>query len=191
MLAPVYIQNTCLAKMVLLTLLRKITREKKKKKIRKQKVLSNWEAMYEALQNHPLTQAKIINEQLLQSNQDQIDNINKRLDSMEGQINEIETRMNAREKRKRKKSPEPEEVPQVIGEPQEIVKKIVADAQLSDQEKSIVKHLKTQEESDAETIAEQFKISRSNASLKLNKLYNWGFLDKRLEEKTVFYKIKD
>ena len=71
------------------------------------------------------------------------------------------------------------------------VKKIVADAQLSEQEKSIVEHLKEQEESDAETIAEQFRISRSNASLKLNKLYNWGFLDKRLEEKTVFYKIKD
>lgn len=178
--------------MVIRTVLRRLNKKKTKKSKKKLKVLSNWEAMYNALQEHPLTQAKIINEQLLQNNQDQIDKIHKRLDDIEFQVIEIEKRVDQKEAKakkkttKKKKAPEPEEQ-----EPTVEVKKIVADAQLSDQEKAIVEHLKNQEESDAETISEQFKISRSNASLKLNKLYNWGFLDKRLEEKTVFYRIKD
>lgn len=176
--------------MVLLALLRKVTREKKKKKQRKQKVLSNWEGMYNALQEHPLTQAKIINEQLLNSNQEQINKIHLRLDSIEAQVGDLEKKINKR-KAKSKKKEEPEVEQEESIKQVTKVRKIVAEANLSDQERAVIEHLRKQDESDAETIAEQFAISRSNASLKLNKLHKWGFLDKRLEEKTVFYRIKD
>jgi len=66
----------------------------------------------------------------------------------------------------------------------------MADPHMSDQEKEIVKHIESQRESDAQTIAAQFQVSRSNASLKLNKLHDWGFLSKQMKDKTVFYRIK-
>ncbi len=172
---------------MVIAILRRILKKKRKKQPQ-QRVLSNWENMYKALQDHPLTQAKIVNDELLKSTQESLNKINKRLDKIEERVENIENKPVKKTKpsKSSKKSTQKEEVKEITK-----IKKIVADADMTDQERAIVEHLKKQDESDAETISEQFKISRSNASLKLNKLYKWGFLDKRLEEKTVFYKIKD
>jgi len=156
------------------------------------KTLMEWQEMYKDLQSHPLTQAKIINEQLLETTNDSLKRIEKRIDKIEDRVEDLEKEepkpAPAPKTRKRTSKSEPKEKM-----PKEIVKvkKIVAEANLSDQERSIVKHLEEQSESDADSIAQQFNISRSNASLKLNKLHKWGFLDKHMEGKTVFYNIKD
>lgn len=165
--------------------------KKKQKTKRKPKELADWEKMYKVLQEHPLTQAKIVNEQLLHSTQESLKKIDERLENIEERVSKIEKTPTRKTSRAPKKSVKKEK--EVVQEIQQVtkVKKIVADADMTDEEKRIIAHLKKQGESDASTISTQFKISRSNASLKLNKLYHWGFLDKRLDEKTVFYKIKD
>lgn len=172
---------------MVIAILKRIFKKKRKTKI-KHKTLTNWEQMYKSLQEHPLTQAKIVNEQLLQSTQDSLNKINNKLDDIEERVTNLEKRPIRKISKPSKKSKK-----EIVKEIQQVtkVKKIVADADMTEEEKAIVEHLKKQGESDADTISTQFKISRSNASLKLNKLYKWGFLDKRLEEKTVFYKIKD
>ena len=46
--------------------------------------------MYEELQEHPLTQAKIINETLFQNTNNAIEKINTRLDSMDERLIKLE-----------------------------------------------------------------------------------------------------
>ncbi len=175
---------------------RLFVKKKKSRTTKNSKVLRTWQEMYKDLQTHPLTQAKIINDQLLETTHTTITDFSKRIDSIEQRMNELEKkkiqvvrRVKKGEPAKQEETPKEEDfkIPKKIVK----IKKIIADAKLSDQEKEIVKELEKQEELDAETVAQKFNISRSNASLKLNKLYSWGFLDKRMEGKSVFFRLKD
>ena len=82
--------------MVIKTVLRKVFRKKTKKKSKKEskdhKVLSSWEDMYEELQEHPLTQAKIINETLFKNTNNAIEKINIRLDGIDDRLTRLEKR---------------------------------------------------------------------------------------------------
>ena len=133
----------------------------------------------------PISPCKIVNEQLLQSTHESLYKIENSLEHLERRIEILEK---APKKTAPKKIAEPKPTKEVVVEK---MQKVVADPRFSDQERKIVDHITKQGETDAESIAKQFQISRSNSSLKLNKLYNWGYLEKRLEEKTVFYRIKD
>ncbi len=165
--------------MVVKTVLRKLLKRKKKIEQKKEhKVLKSWEDMYEELQEHPLTQAKILNEQLLRNTNQSIDKIHDRLDSFEDRLSRLENRKVTTKKARKVKS-EPE-----------LITEIVDKGQLSEQEELIVKSIKEQGEVDAKTIAKKFNISRGNASLKLNKMHKYGLLAKRLDEKSIFFKIK-
>jgi hypothetical protein len=166
-----------------------------KKQQKAHKVLADWETVYQDLQSHPLTQAKIFNEQLLATTNTTIKKFENKLDNFEDRIVKLE-------KRRIKIIRNAQEIPLEVLEnpkqlknkknesPTQIVKRVVADPHMSDQEKEIVKIIQKENEVDAQTIADQFHISRSNASLKLNKLHDWGYLSKRMVDKTVFYKIK-
>jgi len=154
---------------------------KRKKKIeskKEHKVLKSWGDMYEELQEHPLTQAKILNEQLLRNTNQSIDKIHDKLDSFEERISRLENRKVTTKKTIKK------------GAKTEIITEIVDKGQLSEQEELIMKTIKDQGEVDAKTISKKFNISRGNASLKLNKMHKYGLLAKRLDEKSIFFKIK-
>lgn len=156
------------------------------------KVLRTWQDMYKDLQTHPLTQAKIINEELLATTHSTIKDFEKRVGEVEKRVEDLENRKITVARKVSKGSPVKHEEEE-LKMPKNIVKikKIIADAKLSEQEKLMVNELEKQDEIDAQTIAQLFNISRSNASLKLNKLHNWGFLDKRLEGKSMFFRLKD
>ena len=165
--------------MVIKTVLRKLLKRKKKIESKKEhKVLKSWEDMYEELQEHPLTQAKILNEQLLRNTNQSIDKIHDKLDSFEKRISSLENRKVTTKKTINK------------GSKPEIITEIVDKGQLSEQEELIMKTIKDQGEVDAKTISKKFNISRGNASLKLNKMHKYGLLAKRLDEKSIFFKIK-
>lgn len=174
--------------------LRQLLSRKKKKITRHEKILVEWQQLYKDLQTHPLTQAKIINEQLLETTNEELKKVNKRLDDIEKRVEQLEKRRIKIIKRaatsKQKKETETKEKEQPKTPQQKIIRLSLKDIRLSDQEREILKHIEKQGETDAQTIAEQFNISRSNASLKLNKLYSWGFLDKQMKDKTVFYFLR-
>jgi preprotein translocase subunit SecD len=165
--------------MVIRKALRKLLRRKKrtktleKEEVDKHKVLRSWEDIYGELSEHPLTQAKIINEQLLHSTNDALNEINNKLDILDERVGSLE--------RKR---------PVVRLKDDKLPSVVIPRANLSNQEEQIVQLIEAQNEVDAKTVAQKFNISRSNSSLKLNKLHNWGFLAKRLDEKSVFFRIK-
>jgi|TARA_Y100000034_G_C6906185_1_gene420583 hypothetical protein len=165
--------------MVVKRILRKVLRRKKKTKDSdkedKHKVLRSWEDLYSDLQEHPLTQAKLLNEQLFHATNESLKEINEKLDNLDERVSSLESR-------KARKAPKKDDF--------DNVKRIIPKAQLSDHERAIIEFIEKHNETDAQTIAQTFNISRGNASLKLNKLYSWSYLTKRLDEKSVFFRIK-
>ena len=154
----------------------KTVQKRKKKKTKKEVkdqlisehiTLTQWKEELQRLQAHPLTQAKLMNENLLNLVMDLFEQINQKLDALNTRIDRMEAK-----KVKVK------------------IKHETPDAKLSNQEERILAFIKAQKIVQAGPIARKLRISRSNASLKLNKLYSIGYLDKQQDGKDVHYSIK-
>jgi len=150
-----------------------VQRKKRKKKTKEQALqehitLKEWREELQRLQQHPLTQAKIINQNLLNSIMELLEQINQKLDMLNTRIDRLEA--------KRTKVKVKVEKPQV---------------KLSKQEQKILAYIKAKKTVQANFIANKLNISRSNASLKLNKLYQIGYLDKQQDGKDVYYSFKN
>lgn len=151
----------------------KTVQRKKRKKKTKQELISEhitlkeWREELQRLQQHPLTQAKIINQNLLNSIMDLLEQINQKLDMLNTRIDRLEA--------KRTKVKVKVEKPEV---------------KLSKQEQKILAFIKARKIVQAGPIASRLGISRSNASLKLNKLYQIGYLNKQQDGKDVHYSSK-
>jgi len=137
--------------------------KKKEKTSKESQILKEWKELQEKLEKHPLTQAKIINEELYNSTIKELEKINKRVDEIDIRLRKVE---------------------------ENGVKESKPKVKLSRKEKKVLNVVKDLEETDANQVADKLNISRSNASLKLNRLYEEGFLDKVREGKNVFYKFK-
>lgn len=139
--------------------------KKKEKEVKESEILKEWRELQNKLENHPLTQAKIINERLYSTTKEEIDKINRRIEELDTRLTTVERK----EFKKEDKSPK---------------------FKLSKKEKDVLNVIKDRREGDATIVAEALNVSRSNASLKLNRLYEEGFLEKIREGKNVFYKFK-
>ena len=172
-----------------------------KRKQKAHRVLVDWQTSYKDLQAHPLTQAKVLNEQLMKSTGDQLKRMNEKIDGIHDRVTHLEKKsqkMPVNIKRTKKVSRRVKRTPRPVPKPSkprlskaEILRKLLSSPNLSEQEKKIVQFIGDKRESEATAIAKRFKISRSNASLKLNKMHNFNCLTKRLEGKTVYYRLKD
>ena len=159
--------------------IKKLRQRLKQKKLAKiqHKELEKWESLYKNLQAHPLTQAKIINEELLASTNETLEELKRKMHDFDSRLEGIETKVFSKKVKAGKKI--------------EIREKIIVPyAKLSEHEKQIISHLKEQGKCDAAVLAEALGMSRSNASLKLNKLHSWNFLNKGAEDKRVAYWLK-
>lgn len=140
-------------------------KKKEEKESKETEIIKEWRELQEKLENHPLTQAKIINEKLYETTKEEIDKLHERVDDIDMRLREVEEgKVKPKEEKSRFK--------------------------LSKKEKDVLNVVKDLKRTDASTISNKLNISRSNASLKLNRLYEEGFLDKIREGKQVFYKFK-
>ncbi|MBI2041249.1 MAG: helix-turn-helix transcriptional regulator [DPANN group archaeon] len=136
--------------------------------------LGEWKAEMDKLQNHPLTQAKIINGQLLNAIYSILEQISTKIDSLSVRLEKIESmRVDSHVKHDKKN--------QALRE---------FEAGLSSQERKILELIKKKKAKQASDVADALDISRSNASLKMNKLFDMGMLDKEKEGKDTLYRIK-
>ncbi|UCD04555.1 MAG: helix-turn-helix transcriptional regulator [Candidatus Woesearchaeota archaeon] len=141
------------------------TKEKKKEKTDKEsQILKEWREMQKKLENHPLTQAKIINEQLYNATKGELENLNKRVDDIDIRLRKVEDEGPKKEKKQKIK--------------------------LTKKDKKVLEYVEKVKQTGANEAASKLKISRSNASLKLNRLYEEGFLEKVRDGKNVFYVFK-
>src|SRR3989344_1080436 len=143
------------------TVLVKKDRKKTAKKSAEQLSLGAWKTELEKLSQHPLTQAKIINEQLLRDLYNLLEQIDTKLDVLNAKV-----------------------------EKAGLAKQDSNKAELAGQEQKILS-LAGHARITANDISDELEISRSNASLKLNKLFDMGLLEKEQDGKTVYYQIRE
>ncbi|MBD3263296.1 hypothetical protein GF374_02865 [Candidatus Woesearchaeota archaeon] len=142
-------------------------KQKTKKKTKRDHItLREWKKELKRVQEHPLTQAKIINQNMLSSIMDLLEQIDEKL-------NKLNTRMDRLEAKKVSDKTKKE-----------------LRAQLSKQEQKIIDFIKTNNLVQAGPLSEELGISRSNASLKLNKLYSIGYLNKQKDGKATHFSYK-
>ena len=128
-------------------------------------VLREWSTDLQKLQQHPLTQAKIVNEKLLAIVVDALTEINAKLDELGTRMAKIETqRITLRDEKASK-------------------------IKLSSNEQKVFDFVKKKKRVQAREVAKSLKISRPNAALKLSKLFSMNLLKKEQEGKDVYYKI--
>ncbi len=132
--------------------------------------LQEWKTELQKLQTHPLTQAKIINERVLNSILNLLEDLNSKMDGLVERLRALESKESR------------------IIKPGLTKPKITF--RLTKKEERIINLIKKKRKILAKDIARSLRVSRSNASLKLNKLYSIGALEKKQSGKGVFYKIK-
>src|SRR3989344_4478600 len=134
-------------------------RQKLQKRTKEQLILTDWKSELERLTQHPLTQAKLINEKLLQDLYVLLEQINNKLDT-------LNTRLDSAG----------------LGRVE-----LKTGQQRSSQEQKILDLIAKRDRLIAADIMKTLNISRSNASLKLNKLFDMGLLEKEQEGKEAYY----
>lgn len=124
-------------------------------------MLREWRAEIKKIQQHPLTQAKIVNERLLAAVMDMLSEINAKLDELNTRISKLET--------------------------MKLSKKELPEIKLSSGEQKVLDFVKKKKKVQAKDVALNLGISRPNAALKLSKLFSIGQLEKQQDGKDVYY----
>ena len=168
-----------------------VTKQKPQKKSVEHVTLAEWKTMMKELQNHPLTQAKVVNQQMMESMMGILENMNEKLDTVNVRLDRLEgTNKKILDEQKSQKS----EIKRVKQDQKQStekqIKEVGKNLKLSKSEKKILELMKTRKNIQAGDLAPKLKISRSNVSLKLNKLYSINLVTKFKEGKDTFYSLK-
>ena len=154
--------------------------------------LTEWKTLMKELQNHPLTQAKVVNQQMMQSVMGILEDINSKIDGVNVRLDRLEDTTSQIKKEQTSQKLEIKHVKQDklkfekrVAEPEQDLK-----LKLSKSEREILDFLKKRKNLQASEIGNKLKISRSNAALKLNKLYSVGLVIKNKDGKDTFYNLK-
>jgi DNA-binding transcriptional ArsR family regulator len=141
--------------------------------------LVNWKNLVNTVQDHPLSQARVLNTQLLE----QLTNV---LDSIDNKLKDLSKLDEVLELLKQEKADL-----EASGKHSERLDKAILELERATvKDRDAVKILR-KEPMTADQLATSLKISRSTASSRLNRLYSLGAVDKYAEGKKIYYKIRD
>jgi DNA-binding transcriptional ArsR family regulator len=141
--------------------------------------LINWKNLVNTVQDHPLSQARVLNTQLLEQLTNVLDSIDTRLKDL-SKLDEVLDLL------KQEKADL-----EASGKHSERLDKAILELERATiKDRDAIKILK-KEPMTAEKLASELKISRSTASSRLNRLYSLGAVDKYAEGKNIYYKIHD
>ena len=142
------------------------------------KSLLEWKSTVEAVSKHPLTQAKIVNDQLLVSLTRVLESMDYKLDKLD-KLDEILKLLKKGQQKLEEKGVEVPEITKAIEKLEQPLK-----------EKEVLELLKQYDMLSAEEVAERLGISRSTASYRLNRLVRQGLAEKVSQGRKVYFKIK-
>ncbi len=159
-------------------------RKKKEKKAKIEEIkledtkelLEEWRKTVEAIQEHPLSQAGIINTKLLELLTNLLGSVDKKLEKLD-LLDEIARLLRESSEEKEAEAEEIEE---------DIIRKFGATVKDRDAYNILLK----KGPMSAEQLALEMKVSRSTASARLNRLFNLGLVDKEARGKEIFYRAK-
>lgn len=147
------------------------------------KAIENWEKTLQAVQQHPLSQVKIINTQILEDLSNVLKSMNSKMDKLDNldkldQIYEILLRTYSELEAKGIKS---EHLNAALSEIERLTIK----------DKDVIEWISKQDQVTAQQLADRINLSRSTASFRLNRLSELGVLNKEAIGKKIYYKIKN
>jgi predicted HTH transcriptional regulator len=134
--------------------------------------------LVESVQDHPLSQARIINTKLLEQLTQQLEQINTKLDALQKLDLILEILQQGRKELESKG-----------------IKSIKLDRAIKELERitvkdtSAMKSLEAKGPMTADMLAKELKIDRSTASTRLNRLYTLSLVSKEAKGKKIYYKI--
>jgi len=146
-------------------------------------VVENWEKTLQAVQQHPLSQVKIINTQILEDLSNVLKSMNSKMHKLDkldkiDEIYEILLRTQAELESQGIKS---EHLNAALSEIERLTIK----------DKDVIDWISKQEQVTAQQLADRINLSRSTASFRLNRLAELGVLDKEALGKKIYYRLKN
>jgi predicted HTH transcriptional regulator len=144
------------------------------------KELSNWQMLVESVQDHPLSQARIINTKLLEQLTQQLEQINTKLDALDKLDIILEILQQGRKELESKG-----------------IKSVKLDKAIKELERITVKDTRAMKALEAkgamtaDMLAKELKIDRSTASTRLNRLFALGLVSKEARGKKIYYEVGD
>lgn len=142
--------------------------------------IKSWEKTMEVAKQHPLSQVKIINTQILEELSNVLKQMNNKLDEL-SKLDEILMILHETKSELEEKGIESNKVDQAIEEIERLTIK----------DKEVVSWIVKQERVTANQLAGYTGLSRSTASFRLNRLAELGVLEKEAVGKKIYYKPKN
>ncbi|MDD5239081.1 MAG: helix-turn-helix domain-containing protein [Candidatus Nanoarchaeia archaeon] len=144
--------------------------------------IKQWEDTIKAAQQHPLSQVKIINSQILE----ELNHVLKSMDHRLEKLNDLEKLDFILDLLQRTK----DEIAEKGVSSQTLDSAITHISQLTIKDKEVIDWVGRQERVTANQLADYINLSRSTASFRLNRLAELGALEKEAIGKKIYYKIK-
>ncbi len=142
-------------------------------------LLKEWSKTLEMVENHPLSQARVINTTVLNDLTQVLNSMNEKLDKL-AKLEEITQLLLETKKQLESAGLSTGNIDAVMG----------AVRGLTVKDKDALKLFKKDETFSTEDFADRASLSRSTASSRLNKLFSLGILEKVADGKKILYKIK-
>ena len=142
--------------------------------------IKSWEKTIEIAKQHPLSQVKIINTQILEELGNVLKQMNNKLDEL-NKLDEILILLHETQSELKDKGVEPTAINKAIEEIERLTIK----------DKEVVSWIVKQERVTANQLAGYTGLSRSTASFRLNRLAELGVLEKEAIGKKIYYKPKN
>ncbi|MCD6576304.1 MAG: winged helix-turn-helix transcriptional regulator [Nanoarchaeota archaeon] len=142
--------------------------------------IKSWEKTLEAAKQHPLSQVKILNTQILE----ELTNVLKQMDAKLSKLDKLDEILAILHETKKELSEKGVESTAIDRAIEEIEKLTIKD-------KEVVAWIAKQGRVTAKQLADYTGLSRSTASFRLNRLAELGILEKEAIGKKIYYKPKN
>lgn len=142
--------------------------------------IKTWEKTLEAAKQHPLSQVKILNTQILEELTNVLKHMNHKLDKLD-KLDDVLMLLHETREELNEKGIESSKIDEAIEEIERLTIK----------DKEVVSWIAKQGRVTAKQLADYTGLSRSTASFRLNRLAEIGVLEKEAVGKKIFYKTKN
>ena len=139
--------------------------------------IKTWEKQVELLQNHPLSQARVVNTDILTSLTQVLGGLDGRLDELR-KLDEILGILKAQETKKTEDKG--------LKTLEKVLKKV---RHVTIKDRILLDLIEKTPLLDADAVADELELTRSTVSYRLNKLYSMGVLDKEVSGRKILFKL--
>ncbi|MDD2678632.1 MAG: winged helix-turn-helix domain-containing protein [Candidatus Nanoarchaeia archaeon] len=144
-----------------------------------QALLNAWNESVKSISDHPLSQAKIINNQILEQLSDILSSMDKKLDKLSFLDEILHLLKGSRA-----------QIMDLGGNPEDLDKAITHLEGITIKDEEVIRALGSKGPQTAESLARLMGISRSTASSRLNRLFSMNLIRKKTDGKFIYFSVE-